>query len=343
MPAEPIITGVLSFGMSGRVFHGPFLDQNSHFTLRAVVERSKKAAHLHYPHIMSYDAVDELINDKLIELVVVNTPNQTHYTYAKQALLAGKHVLLEKPCANSSAEARELFDLAQEQGRRLMVFQNRRWDSDFKTVKAVINSGKLGELIEVHVRFDRYRMAKSQKLFKEISQVGSGMAYDLGPHMLDQVISLFGKPIKAIKITGTHRPGSEVDDYFGFVLSYPNGLVAYVYGSLLVAQPLPGYVVHGVKGSFQKSRADVQETQLQQGLLPDDPVYGLEAPGEEGLLTVICDDGKKQVSFVEALKGNYNLLFDAVYEQLRNGKDFPISAEEVIWQMELLEQKSWNA
>ncbi|QNL48449.1 Gfo/Idh/MocA family oxidoreductase [Olivibacter sp. SDN3] len=342
MSKYPIITGILSYGMSGRIFHAPFLETNTRFKLKAVVERSKKQAQERYPNIISYDDVEQMLNDEEIELVVVNTPNQTHYDFAKKALLRGKHVLIEKPCAATSKEVKELFDIGRRQQRHVMVFQNRRWDSDFKLVKRIIDSGSLGEIIEFHVRFDRYRREKSPKLFKETKQSASGLTYDLGPHLLDQIISLFGKPEKSIKLCSTHREHSEVDDFFTYVLSYNKGLTVFAYASLLVAQPLPAYVVHGTKGSFQKSRADVQEEQLDKSMWPTDELFGLEPVGEEGLLTVINKNNQKQISFKEALKGNYKGLFNAVYEQLRKDKPYPITEEQILWQMELLEQEPWN-
>lgn len=343
MSKYPVVAGILSYGMSGRIFHAPFLESNTRFKFKAVVERSKKNAQQRYPHVISYDSVDELLADDEIELVVVNTPNQTHYDYAKKALLKGKHVLIEKPCAASSEEVKELFNLGKTQNRHVMVFQNRRWDSDFKLVKRVIESGALGEIIEFHVRFDRYRREKSPKLFKEIKQSASGLTYDLGPHLLDQVISLFGKPKDSIKITSIHRENSDVDDYFTYILTYNNGLTVFAHASLLVAQPLPAYVVHGTKGSFQKTRADVQEEQLDRGMWPTDESFGLEAVGQEGLLTVVNKNNQKQISYKEALKGNYKGLFNAVYEQLRKDKPYPVTSEQIIWQLELLEKNSWNS
>ncbi|MGK9116389.1 MULTISPECIES: Gfo/Idh/MocA family oxidoreductase [Sphingobacteriaceae] len=342
MSKYPVIAGILSYGMSGRIFHAPFLETNTRFKFKAVVERSKKTAQQRYPNIISYDSVDELLDDKDIELVVVNTPNQTHFDYAKKALLKGKHVLIEKPCAATSQEVKELFDLGREQGKHVMVFQNRRWDSDFKLVKRIIESGALGDIIEFHIRFDRYRKEKSPKTFKEINQAAAGLTYDLGPHLLDQVISLFGKPKDSIKLTSIHRENSEVDDFFTFVLTYEHGLTVFAHASLLVAQPLPAYVIHGTKGSFQKNRADVQEEQLDKGMWPTDEKFGLEAVGQEGLLTIINKTNQKQIFYKEALKGNYKGLFNAVYEQIRKDKPYPITEEQIIWQMELLEKKSWN-
>ena len=343
MSKKSIVTGILSYGMSGRVFHTPFINQKSRFDLRAIVERHEKRAHKRYPGIISYDSVDELLSDDKIELVIVNTPNDTHVDYATKALKAGKHILVEKPFAPTSKDAQKLFDLGKELGKHVMVFQNRRWDSDFKLLKRVIERETLGELIELHVRFDRYRMDKSPKTFKETKIPGSGVLYDLGPHLLDQVISLFGKPLKSLKIATTHRPDSEVDDFTALILTYPKGLTVFIHASLLVANPLPAYVLHGVKGSFQKARADVQEDQLQAGILPKDPEYGIEPPGKEGLITLMKANGDREMRYREALKGDYNDLFNAVFAQIRRGETFPVKPEEILWQMEILEQAAWNA
>lgn len=342
MSKKSIVTGILSYGMSGRVFHAPFIHQKSRFELRAVVERHEKRAQQRYPNVVSYDSVDELLSDDKIELVIVNTPNDTHVDYATKALKAGKHILVEKPFAPSAEDARKIFELGKEVGRHVMVFQNRRWDSDFKLLKRVVERETLGELIEMHVRFDRYRMEKSPKIFKELKIPGSGVLYDLGPHLLDQVISLFGKPARSLKIVATHRPGSEVDDFSTLVLSYPKGFTVFIHASLLVANPLPAYVLHGVKGSFQKVRADVQEDQLQGGMSPKDPQYGIEPAGKEGLITLVKPNGDREMRYREALKGDYNDLFNAVFAQIRKNEPFPVKPEEILWQMEILEQPVWN-
>lgn len=337
-----IVTGILSYGMSGRVFHAPFIHQKTRFEFRAVVERKEKRAEQRYPGVISYDSVDELLNDDAIELVIINTPNNLHVEHATRALEAGKHVLVEKPFAPTRDEAKKLFELGKRKGKHVMVFQNRRWDSDFKLLKRIVERGVLGDPVELHVRFDRYRMEKSPKTFKETNVPGSGVLYDLGSHLLDQVISLFGRPEKSIKISTTHRPGSEVDDFSTLVLAYPKGFHVFIHTSLLVAGPLPAYVLHGTKGSFQKVRADVQEDQLQAGIWPKDPEYGVEPVGKEGLITLIKPNGDRELRYREALKGDYNGLFDAVYAQIREGESFPVKEEEVLWQMEILEQQAWN-
>jgi len=157
--ASPIVTGLLAYGMSGRIFHAPFLSTNPQFKLKAVVERHQKKMAAHYPDIISYNSIEEILNDGGIELIIVNTPNFTHFDFARQALQAGKHVLIEKPAAGNVAEIQELFDTARGVGKQVFCYQNRRWDSDFTSLKEVIDSGRLGKLTEVTLRYDRYNSA----------------------------------------------------------------------------------------------------------------------------------------------------------------------------------------
>jgi scyllo-inositol 2-dehydrogenase (NADP+) len=337
---SPIKTGLLAYGMSGRVFHAPFINAYPGFELKAVVERHEKKACAIYPGIISYNQTEELLNDQEIELVIVNTPNNTHFDLTKQALKAGKHVLVEKPIAATVDEVKELYDLSRRVNRYLMVYQNRRWDSDFLSVKEVIESGRLGELIEVHFRFDRYKAALSPKQFKETkSMAHNGLAHDLGPHLVDQAISLFGRPFKFTKTTATYREGSEVDDYFHFHLSYPHNLNVYLTSCLLIAQPLPSFVIHGSLGSYIKDRADVQEAQLDKSVLPTDPAYGVEPGGSEGKLITIGFDGQKNTEVIQSYKGQYIQLFEAVYQTIRNNALYPITEEHIAWQIELLQAR----
>jgi len=338
----PIQTGILAYGMSGKVFHAPFVACNRRFHFRAVTERNKKEANKRYPGIISYDSVVELLNDKAIELVIINTPNNTHFEYAREAILAGKHVLIEKPCVATKEEAQLLFALGKEHQKYVMVYQNRRWDSDFKMIRSVLDSGKLGHLIEAHFRFDRYRAEIGPKVFKEQPFPASGIAYDLGSHLVDQVISLFGKPGKSLKIGTKNREKTAVDDYVNFILSYPTGLQVYVTVSSLVADQGPGYILHGTKGSFKKNRTDIQEIQLSAGTLPTDPGYGVEGESAKGILTYFNEKREKEVSMLTPLKGNYAELFDAVYEQIREGVPYPVKEKEILDQLEILAQPVWN-
>ncbi len=324
--------------MSGRIFHAPFLTTNPGFKFKAVVERHEKKTQARYPDVLSYDTVDELLNDEEIELIIVNTPSYTHFDYAMLALKAGKHVLLEKPATATSAQVKILFDLARQLNLHLLLYQNRRWDSGFLSVKEVIESGKLGELIEIHFRFDRYKMALSPKVAKETkSTPASGLLYDLGPHLIDNIICLFGRPLRFRKTTAIHRPGSEVVDYFNYHLEYPNQLNIYLTSGLLIAEAGPGFVVHGALGSFIKDKCDVQEAQLDGGMLPTDPAYGIEPEGSDGKLVTMSIDNQKTVEWVKAPKGDYNGLFTAVYHTIRNNTLYPITEEHIFWQLELME------
>lgn len=338
MTSPVIVTGISSFGMSGRVFHAPFVQSHPGFRLKAVVERRTKSVHEIYPDVLSYNNFEELLEDPEISLVIVNTPNNLHYEQAKAALLAGKHVLVEKPVTVSLDELNELYAIAEREERYLMAYQNRRWDGDFQSVKSVVESGRLGNLVEAHFRFDRYKAEIGAKQFKEIAVTpGSGLTYDLGPHLLDQAISLFGKPIKSTKVTGIFRQGSSVPDYFNYQLSYPGQLKVFITGSLLAAHPTPGFVLHGTSGSYIKSRENVQEIQLLKNMQLDDPAYGKGSDTKTGLLTTVAANGQLTTESVVPPVENYQGLFTAVYDQLINGIAYPITKEQIKSQIVLLE------
>ena len=334
-----ISTGLMAYGMSGKVFHGPFLHAHSGFKLHAVTERNQKAAEKDYPGIISYNSTEDLLTDETIDLIVINTPNFTHYDYAKQALNAGKHILVEKPFTSSSAEAAEIFELAEKLDKKVFVYQNRRWDSDFTAVKNIISAGTLGKLSEVHFRFDRYKAAIGVKSFKEEPLAASGLQYDLGPHLLDQVLSIFGKPESFHKILGKNRKNTQVDDYFSIHLAYPDSVNVFVHSNMLISDVQPAFVLHGENGSFVKERADVQEEQLLLGIKPNEPGFGIEAKGKEGRLTLINKNGEKTQELIPSEAATYLPLFEAVYEAIVNEKPFPISQAHIITQLEILEAK----
>ncbi|RQO72405.1 oxidoreductase [Pedobacter sp. KBW06] len=334
---KEIITGLMAYGMSGKVFHAPFVHAHPGFKLHAVTERNHKNAENDYPGIISYSSIEELIGDEKIELIIINTPNNTHYDYAKKALAAGKHILVEKPFAASSAEAKEIFSLAKQLDKKVLFYQNRRWDSDFTSVRQVIESGKLGKLSEVHFRYDRYRSTIGVKSFKEEPVAASGLMYDLGPHLLDQALSIFGKPDSFHKILGKNRVDTKVDDYFSIHLSYPNSVNVFVHSNMMVVDALPAFVINGTLGSLHKVRADSQEEQLLKGMKVSDPAYGIEAAGTEGKLTLIDEQGNKTKQDIPSLRGSYLPLFEAVYRSLAHQQPYPVTEEQVITQLEILE------
>lgn len=336
IPFTPIVTGILSYGMSGKIFHTPFIANNKHFQFKAIVERTKKLSAERYPSVVSYDSVDELLADPEIELVVVNTPNDTHVDFASRALRAGKHVLIEKPVAPTAAEAKQLFDLAKEMGRYLLPYHNRRFDADFNALKEVIASEKIGKPVEIHLRFDRYRNEIGPKAFKETPRPGAGLLYDLGSHLLDQVISIFGIPERYHVIKSSNRDNSLVDDYATLLLSYAQGPTVHITVSMLVVKAQHSFMLHGTKGSFVKQRTDVQEQQLIAGMLPTDQAYGLEHAGMQGTLCYIAANGETVEEEVPLRKGDYNLVFDAVYAQIREGKSYFVTEEQILRQLEIL-------
>jgi len=323
---NPIKTALCSFGMSGWVFHAPFLQVHPGFDLYAVWERSKKLAQEKYPNVKSYDTLDELLKDEAIELVVVNTPNYTHYDYAKEALQAGKHVVVEKPFTVNSKEGKELIQLAKKKKKKLSVYQNRRYDSDYKAIKNVIQEKLLGNVIEAEFHFDRYKEEVSPKLHKEVPGPGTGSLYDLGSHLIDQALQLFGDPIEIFADIQIMRPVSKVDDYFEVLLYYP-GMRVRLKSSYQVREPLPGYVIHGSKGSFIKPKTDVQEAMLQAGKVPGQPDWGTESETEKGLLHTEID-GKVIREYVPSLKGNYLEYYEGIYKAIRNNEPLPVSAED---------------
>ena len=333
-----IKVGIMSYGMSGKIFHAPFVSLHQGFDLVAIVERTKNKAIADYPNIITYRNIDELLADDRLELVIVNTPNYTHYEYAKAALNAGKNVLIEKPFSVTKTEAEELFSLAFRKGLKVLAYQNRRFDSDFLAVQKVVKSGRLGKITEAHLRFDRYRNDISEKTFKEEAIPGAGIFYDLGAHMIDQAIALFGIPSEFRKTYGKHRANTEVDDVAHAHLKYDGGLNVFVTTNMLVVKQQPAYVFYGINGTLAKNRTDVQETQLLAGIKPDDLQYGVEKAGDEGKLYTINVDGEVIAEKVGLEKGNYSLLFDEVYKAIRNDAEYFIKQNDILGQLSVLQK-----
>jgi len=332
---QKIKTALLSYGMSGKVFHAPFLELHPGFELLGSWERSKKLIQEDYPKVTSFPSLESILEDKSIDLVIVNTPIDTHFEYAKKVLLSGKHAIVEKAFTSNVAEAIELAALAKEKGLKLSVFQNRRWDSELKTVKKILDANLLGEIVEAEFHFDRYNPILSPKVHKETVNSGSGIMKDLGPHIIDQALYLFGLPnavFADIRITRAH---SLVDDYLDILLYYSDFRVRLKAG-FFVREPNPSYVVHGKKGSFLKSRGDVQEDELKLGKKPNLTTWGTEKEGQEGLLHTEID-GKIIREKVPTLQGNYYDYFDGVYESIANGKSEPVTAQEGVNVMQIIE------
>ncbi|OIN56947.1 oxidoreductase [Arsenicibacter rosenii] len=335
MPS-PITVGLIGFGLSGRYFHAPFLHTNPNFTLTKVVERHRNDAQLFDPSIVTVRSHEALYSDPDIDLVIVGSPNDTHFSYAKAALEAGKHVLIEKPFTNTSAQARELLDLAQAKGLVAIPYQNRRYDADFLTIRQVLASGKLGEINEYEGHFDRYRPVVLDS-WKEHEPDGGGNLYNLGPHLLDQAIVLFGLPEAVSGDIRMIRQGSTNDDYFEIRLFYPDKRVI-VKSNMMAPENHLRYIIHGSAGSFVKSGLDIQEETQRKDILPDTPDWGHEPASQYGTLTT--EAGRETI---ESVAGNYHTFYNNLAAAIRGEQPAEVRPEQiyaVIRIMELARQSS---
>ena len=331
---QKIKTALLSYGMSGKVFHAPFLNFHPGFELVGSWERNQKRIQDDFPKAKSYSSFEDLLEDA-IDLVVVNTPVATHFEYTKKALLAGKHVLVEKAFTTTVAEAEELDTLAKEKGLKLAVFQNRRWDSDFKTVKDIYLQGILGDIVEAEFHFDRYNPNLSPKKHKESANPGAGILKDLGPHLIDQALSLFGFPNAIFADIRTTRDHSLVDDCIDILLYYSNFRVRLKAG-FFVREPIPSYSIHGKKGSFLKPRGDVQEDELKIGKQPNLIDWGNESAENEGILHTE-KDGKIIREKIPTLSGNYYDFYEGLCQSILYDKEVPVSAYDGIKVIRIIE------
>lgn len=335
-----INTALLSFGMSGKVFHAPFIHLHPGFNLMGSWERSKQLISAQYPEVKSYSSMDQLLGDPNVELVVVNTPSYTHFEYAKKSLEAGKHIIVEKPFTTNVEEAKDLKALSEAKGLKISVFQNRRWDSDFRTVRQVINSGDLGDIVEVTIAYDRFNAVLSPKAHKETPGPGSGVVKDLSPHLIDQALVLFGMPVSVFADIAITRPLSQVPDYFEILMFYPKHRVR-LHSGYFVREPVPSYTVNGMKGTFLKTRADVQEAKLLAGEVPMTDGWN-EPDSERGFLHTERD-GTVVKEKVATLPGSYYLFYDGVYQAMTGSKPMPVTADDGINIMRIIEAAEKSA
>ena len=331
---QKIKTALLSYGMSGKVFHAPFLAFHEGFELIGSWERSKKLIQEDYPDVKSYRTLEAVLEDD-VDLIVVNTPVGTHYEYAKKVLLAGKHAIVEKAFTTTVAEAQELAALANEKGVKLAVFQNRRWDSDLKTVRQVLLDGSLGEIVEAEFHFDRYNPNLSPKQHKETANSGAGILKDLGPHLIDQALYLFGVPTAVSATIRITRENSLVNDWIDLQLIYPKMSVR-LKASFFIREAIPAYQLHGKKGSFLKARGDVQEDDLKLAKKPNLTNWGTEDIEKEGLLHTEVN-GKIVHGKIPTLQGNYYSFFDGVYNAIVNDTVEPVTAQDGVHVMQIIE------
>jgi scyllo-inositol 2-dehydrogenase (NADP+) len=266
--------GLIGFGLAGQAFHAPVIEGVQGMELACILERRGTLAQQKYPSVRVARSLDELLADKTIQLCVVATPNDSHYEYAKACLLADRDVVVDKPFAPTLKESEELVRLAAERGRLITVYQDRRWDGDFATVKKLVQSGRMGTVVEYEARFDRFRLEQKENAWRErADQPGAGVLFDLGPHVVDQALVLFGEPRAITASAFCQRETSQVDDAFDICLEYPR-LRAMARARIIAYAPGPHFLIHGTQGSFVKYGMDPQEERLRSGNFPHGKNWG---------------------------------------------------------------------
>lgn len=338
---KKIRTGIASFGMSGKIFHAPFLQAHPAYELAAIVERHRNDSRELYPETTLYRSVEEMLADDSLELIIVNTPVQLHVEHTSAALRAGKQVVTEKPFTVTAEEARALDRLAAEKGLNLVVYQNRRYDGDYLAVKKVVEEKILGNIVEAELRYDRYRPEASGKQHKEGNLPGSGTLHDLGAHLADQALQLFGRPEKIFADLRTLRSGVNANDYFEILLYYP-GLRVRLKSTMLARESYPAYIFHGTEGSFFQQRSDRQEDLLAAGVSPSVENWCPAPQTPDGLLhTRIGNDIIRKET--TSSPGNYMGFYNDLYKTLREQAPNPVPASQAVLTMELLEAAGKSA
>jgi predicted dehydrogenase len=324
--ADEIGVGLIGYGMAARVFHAPVIEAVPRLRLRKVVERRGDDSRRRYPQVEVVGDAGDLLRDEEIQLVVVATPNASHFDLARQSLLAGKHVVVEKPFTNTSAEARQLIDLAQERKLLLSVHQNRRWDGDFLTVRRLLDAGLLGRLVEYESRYDRFRNHPRPGAWREREGAGSGLVFDLGSHLIDQALVLFGRPQAITADIRTQRDFAKADDNFELILHY-DALKATLKAGMLVRAESPRFTLHGSEGSFVKYGLDPQEEALKRGLTPDAQGWG-EEPSERWGTLDTQTGGLHLKGRVETLAGRYQDYYQNVADAIEGRAELAVKASE---------------
>ena len=337
--------GLCAFGMSGKVFHAPFLKEHPGFYISAVVERSKEDSKEKYPEATIYRSVEEMLQDADIERVIINTPVQTHYEYAKKALEAGKNIIVEKPFTVDVSEAEELVQLAEEKGLFLSVYQNRRFDRDYLQVQKLLNDKTIGNIKEAEIRFDRFRTTPSGKQHKESpEQAGSGSLHDLGAHLVDQAVQYFGYPEKLFADVFSMKGKEFANDYFEILLFYKDDLRVRLKTSVFSKEGHYAYTIHGDRGSFLQERTDNQENELVAGAIPE---YGKEwtQPLQEpdGILNFLNENSETERMLTSSEAGNYMDYYQKIYEHIVFGYALPSPGKEIIQNMKIIDASLQSA
>jgi scyllo-inositol 2-dehydrogenase (NADP+) len=322
--------GLIGFGMAGQAFHAPVIRGVPGMELACIVERRGTRAQQKYPDVRIARTLDELLTDKKIQLCVIATPNDSHFDLARTCLLAGRDVVVDKPLAPTLAESEELVRIAAERGRLITVYQDRRWDGDFQTVKNILESGKLGTVVEYECRYDRFRLEPKANAWRErADQPAAGVLFDLGPHVLDQALVLFGEPRAITASAFCERETSQVDDSFDVCLEYP-GLRATGRARIIAYAPGPHFLIHGTKGSFVKYGMDPQEARLRGENCPQGfdwgADWGVEPEELWGTLSLVGEPSVK----VKTERGDYRGFYANVRDAIEKKAPLEVTPQQAL-------------
>jgi scyllo-inositol 2-dehydrogenase (NADP+) len=331
---DMIKVGLIGYGMSGSVFHAPFFKAGKVWKVTRIVTSRKDKAEVENPGAKAVDSAGEVFADPDIDLVVIATPQAMHYEMAKMALLAGKHVVVEKPFVVHAQDAEELIRLAKEKGLVLTVYQNRRWDADFLTIRKLVNDGTLGDIYYFEAQYDRYRPEVANR-WQDQDREGSGTLYNLGSHLIDQAVALFGCPDTVDADVDIQRDGGHAPDYFHILLGFGKRKVV-LRSSYMVMKPGPRFQVHGTGGSFLKYGFDPQEDALAAGKSPDGPDWGREHEDLYGELTVE-ENGKPVSRKIASVPGNYGEFYRLLADAVSGNGEVPVKPEDAAATIRIIE------
>ncbi|EED12943.1 NAD binding Rossmann fold oxidoreductase, putative [Talaromyces stipitatus ATCC 10500] len=344
--------GLIGYGFSAKIFHLPFIQSVPELKLYAIVQRNptpENDAEKDHPGIKSYRSADELVKDANVDVIVITTPPDGHFELTKKALEAGKHVVVEKPFVPTYKEAEELVAVAQKNNKLLAVYQNRRYDADYVTLSKLVKNGSLGRVVEYETHFDRHRpeIAPNSTAWKLQGVPYTGAIYDLGAHLLDQAVHLFGLPQRITGFVGSQRANNPtgLEDSFTALLHYDKGLLVTAKAGVVSPEEKQlRFWVRGDKGSFRKFHVDIQEEQLKAGLRPGDSGYGLEPSDRYGVLTTIDQNGKPSAEKVPTVEGpTWVEYYRKLARALAGESELPASgyeASQVIRLIELARESS---
>src|SRR5580700_10746537 len=331
-----IDVGLIGFGLAGRAFHAQVIRAVPGLHLAAILQRSGDEAAEKYPDVRIVRSLDELLDIKEIQLVVVATPNDTHYPIARECLAAGRDVVVDKPFATTSEEANSLVQLAGASGRLVTVYQNRRYDGDFQAVRQLAAAGTLGRIVRFETTYDRYRPQLKTGAWRETQRPGSGILFDIAPHLIDHALLLFGLPEAITADIRIERENAVADDAFDITLHYPGSMRAVLRSSILAAAPRPRFVLLGTKGSFAKQSFDPQESNLRYGKIPVNTAWGWEPEENWRVLTIPSGDSFEQRRIPSA-NCDYRDYYANVRDTLLGRATIAVTTEWALNVMRLLE------